>query len=245
MQNEPLEEYKLKLEDLNKIEKNNNLFTPINCPSCGAGVPADNININNNIGKCGNCNVVFSFEKEISELTGPQNRKDEVIRPEGVEVFRYDNELDFTLQQPVSPMEAVGMTLFMVAAPISLILHYKEGVSLVWAIGFTIVFLYFLFSMIFRSSYKLFINLDSNYLNVRYRPSNLQKDKKYLLSEIDQLYVKAVGGSASLYMIVNGVEGQKHVSITPMMVGKSKVRFLEQEIEKHLKIKDRQVPEES
>ena len=44
-------------------------------------------------------------------------------------------------------------------------------------------------------------------------------------------------------MIVNGAEGQRHVVLIPKVSSLSKAKYLEQEIEKHLGIKDRKVPE--
>lgn len=78
-----------------------------------------------------------------------------------------------------------------------------------------------------------------------FTPINCPSCGAGVLAEIDQWYVKTTGEDASSNMIVNGADGQKHVAIAPLMVGKSKVRFLEQEIEKYLKIEDRKVPEES
>ena len=45
-------------------------------------------------------------------------------------------------------------------------------------------------------------------------------------------------------MILNGIEGQKHVPLIPVLGSLSKARYLEQEIEKHLGIIDREVLEE-
>ena len=45
-------------------------------------------------------------------------------------------------------------------------------------------------------------------------------------------------------MIVNGLEGQRHIRLIPSLNSLSKARYLEQEIEKYLGIIDREVLEE-
>ena len=46
-------------------------------------------------------------------------------------------------------------------------------------------------------------------------------------------------------MIVNSLEGQKHVDLIHHAGTLSKAKFIEQEIERHLGIIDRKVPEEN
>ena len=49
----------------------------------------------------------------------------------------------------------------------------------------------------------------------------------------------------SVYMIVNSAMGQKHVKLISSVDSLSKARFIEQEIERHLSIPDRRIPEEN
>jgi len=85
--------------------------------------------------------------------------------------------------------------------------------------------------------------MDDVYFNIQWRPKKFVKDQRFLVTDIDQIYIKDYHGYNQVMMIVNQPSGQKHVPLI-MVRGISKARFLEQEIEKYLKIEDRQVPEE-
>ena len=93
---------------------------------------------------------------------------------------------------------------------------------------------------------KIFITIDDAYLSVQYRPKNLIKDKLAATNEVDQLYIKNIAGSNyySLHAILNTVDGQKHKKLITYLDSRAKARYLEREIEMHLGIEDRRVPEE-
>jgi hypothetical protein len=90
---------------------------------------------------------------------------------------------------------------------------------------------------------KIHININSRILRIEYRPKNLRRDKSYAIDEIDQLYVKPnSSGYYTIFMAVNGIEGQKHVQLLSVNT-LSKAKFLEQEIERYLSIEDKKIPE--
>jgi hypothetical protein len=67
---------------------------------------------------------------------------------------------------------------------------------------------------------------------------------KRIVNDIDQVYIKKKNGLNSIYMIVDNPTGQKHIRLIAGLDSISKARFLEQEIERHIGIVDRPVPEE-
>ena len=83
MDQEPIEEYKLKLQELSLESKPE--FKRIKCPSCNSDIPADNLNINDKIAKCNSCDIIFPFHKNIAELLSSKKPQQEVLRPEGIE----------------------------------------------------------------------------------------------------------------------------------------------------------------
>ena len=106
MSREPLEEYKFKeklsLRDLTvEIDTVHN----INCPSCSANVPANNLNIQTNIAKCHSCQGIFSFHQQVEQLSNQNRVSQEILQPEGVELSRFLNELDISIAQPWSGIE--------------------------------------------------------------------------------------------------------------------------------------------
>ena len=92
--------------------------------------------------------------------------------------------------------------------------------------------------------HRVFINFDDEFLYIKWRPNKWIKDKKIRKDEIEQIYIKNESGQKSIYMISNGPDGQKHSSLISGMVDLAKARFLEQEMEQHLGIEDREVPGE-
>lgn len=242
MEHEPLEEYKhkLKLKDLSFEPPK---FAKINCPSCNAKTPAENINITDKIAKCMSCDVVFPIQETIEGFLKKKNTKQEVIRPEGVEIFKYEDELDLSINQPLTLVDALPF-IFIPLLPIIITLAYytKEisiyGPLIAWAISMIPII-----NIINRHRHKIHINVDDQYLDVQWRPNKLIRNKRYAIDEIDQIYTKGGSGTNIVYMITNGIEGQKHVRLL-WVDSLSKARFIEQEIERHLGIKDREIPEE-
>ena len=100
---------------------------------------------------------------------------------------------------------------------------------------------------------KTYITVDDKYLSIIKRPYRLPftKDEYYLIDEFDQIYTRKRpnpnGGGKSIFEIhavLNTPKGQKHIKLSPILESKSKAQYIEQEIEQHLGITDRPVPEE-
>ena len=125
MKNEPLEQYKVELKELDLDSPS--AFKKIGCPSCEADVPAENININDKIAKCGNCHVVFPFHDEVADLMDSKKAKQEVIRPEGIDMFYYRNELDITIQQPLLVAEGMIAGFVPVFAALFIAIYFIKG----------------------------------------------------------------------------------------------------------------------
>lgn len=245
---EPLEKYKNPLEeelvDLPDLEdESSNPFKEICCPSCKERVDADNLNLNHLVAKCNKCHVVFPFSKEIQAFEQVTKKvKQEMLRPEGIELFYYNDELEISFEQPENPLEvlvASALTLFIFFFPF---LVFKKALSLM-LLGLPILgllggILYFMH----RKKHKVFVTITNQFLNIFWRPGKLVKDKKYAVQDIRQIYVKPYG-LWDLMMIVDQGDGQEHVKLTSVKT-LSKAKFLEQEIEKHLGITNVAVLEE-
>lgn len=248
---EPLDDYKNPIEkelfDLPDLEAApSKPFTKICCPSCNSEIAAANLNINDKIGKCDGCNAVFPFTQELQLFnTTTQKVKQEILRPEGIEMFYYKDELDISFNQPDSWAEWLFYLIipFIVVPPSMGMAESGAGAAamILPALAFFIAMVYF-----FRSKkHKVFVTIDKQYLNIAWRPTKLIKDKKYAVRDINQLYVKKRKDTSSwnVWMIVDKGKGQEHVKLTSLK-SISKAKFLEQEIERQLGIQDVVVPEE-
>jgi len=246
------EEYKYKeklalkqqLPSLDKLVK-------ICCPSCNAAVPSVNINIGKEIAKCDACDGVFSFSDN-HQLSQRSNRP-QVLQPEGVEIFHFQNELDISFKQPTDILSIILLCSFAPLAIMFLLGSLKKIALLFPAILSLLAVAFLLIRFIASLRNKVYIGIDDKHLSVVKRPFKFffGKDQYYNIEEFDQIYVKKIphpgGTGKEVYIIkaiLNTPKGQKHIKLTPIIDSKSKAKFIEQEIEQHLEIIDRPVPEE-
>lgn len=223
-------------------------YTSIDCPSCETSVPADNININDKIAKCHTCDVVFPFHEIIANFTHTDTPMDqEVFRPEGIDIFRYKDDLEFTVKQPTTDFDIIFLTLPFYAFLFTTIYVVGDNIIFLWPAIITWgLSIYGIFNWFNRSKHNIRITIDDQKLHLIWQPKKFNKEQVYDIKDIDQIYVKPLASNhCSLYMIVNSLNGQKHVKLINILKSKSKARYLEQEIESHLGIQNRVVPEAS
>jgi hypothetical protein len=243
MNHKPIEEYKLKLKNLSLEPKPE--FKRIKCPTCDSIVDGDDLNINDKIAKCNSCHIVFPFHQNISDLLDTPNAKQEVIRPEGIEIFKYRDELELSIKQPLHILDVIPLILISFITFIVTLLFFKKGIPIVIPLTSWILMLFPIYNLFRRKHHRIFFNIDEKFIHIKWRPKKLIRDRKFLIKDIDQLYIKTVHGRHSIFMITNGPNGQKHTRLFTQIMSLSKARYLEQEMERHLGIKDRQVPEET
>ena len=129
---EPIKDYKPaeKLE-LPKVKKEfPKVFKKIICPSCKESVNADQLNLEKSIAKCGSCHVVFSIEEELSNLNTKNEIKQEVFRPEGIDLFYYKDDMEITLDGHVNQWDIVWFTLFLPGFIFTLIAYFNNNLSI-------------------------------------------------------------------------------------------------------------------
>ncbi len=254
MGNDPLKEYKYKEKlELKELEFE---VQKINCPSCSKTVPADNLNIHTNIAKCNDCDIIFSFGKQVEKLSDQNNISQDILRPEGVELTHFQDDLDISVEQYWSNMEATLVSLFplLVIIVTSIFIERFPAPATIFAkatlISFWIASLIGYIAYFFiRKKHRIYIHIDDQDLHIERRPKKFIRDKKYAIEDIDQVYIKSITSSSStkgvgIFMIVNDINGQKHVELIRSVNSRTKAKYIEQEIEKHLGIKDRRVPDE-
>ena len=246
---EPMEQYKPaeKLE-LTKIEKvSPKTFKKICCPSCSEEVAADHLNLQKSVAKCGSCNVIFSIEQEVESIMTKKDIKQEMFRPEGIDMFFYKENLDITIQQHIQGLDLYGLILLPTFAFLSTLVFFgeKHVISPLLPIVFFLGSLFFIYRGLNYSKNKSYIDVNDKFLTIKSRPKNFKKDKSYATDEIDQLYLKTDSdglGYFTIHMIINGLQGQKHEKLITVNTI-SKAKYLEQEIERYLNIENRKVPE--
>lgn len=258
MGNDPLKEYKYKEKlELKEVVLPSEI-QKIDCPSCATTIPADNLNIQTNIAKCNSCNGIFSFSDSVEKLSSQNNITQEILRPEGVELIHFQDELDISVAQPWTNLEAISVSLFpMLVLMLSLVILItftelipsfkqfgKVAVITLWITSFISYIAYFFI----RKKHKIYIHVNDRDLYIEWRPKKFLKDKKYAVQDIDQVYIKSItspsGKGVAIFMIVDDPNGQKHVELIKSVNSRTQAKYIEQEIEKYLGIKDRRVPDE-
>jgi len=231
---------KYKPLELQDLEQQN--YAVVRCPKCNEAASSSEININDKIAKCNDCNIVFSWEKDMVALK-KEELSEEIKRPEGIDLLVFENELELGLTQPYAPIFALVITLAPLLIFIFLALFFKKDAA--WAlypgVGFLSMFIYALYKLIRRKENKVYITVNSDKLEVQWRPQNFNEDKIYKTDSIEQLYVKTDSMGLSLYMIINGIDGQKHQRLLSGFTNVIKAKYVEQEIERFLNIKNKKV----
>ena len=223
-------------------------FRIICCPNCASEVPADHLNINDKIGKCGSCQAVFSIEKDIQGLQlNKQKIKQEILRPEGIELFEFKEELEISFEQPMNGFEWVMFIVVMIAFMGGSIVSIEtQNVYPFLAFAIVPTILSILYYIRRKSKHRKFIFIDDHYLSIMWRPNLFNTNQRYAIDDISQLYVKFNPnmGDWQLRMIIDEGHGQKHVKISSVNTA-SKAKYLEQVLEAQLGIQDVVVPEET
>ncbi len=247
---EPFEEYKEAHKDplltaINERVELSKNYTQICCPKCDSELSSEEINIQEKIGKCGTCHVVFPFGDQLKQFKNPKpTSKQEIIRPEGIEMFYFKDELELSFKQPVVWIEAVffalSLPLYIIGLGRSLVDKSIWPIILLFLIPASLGYIY---SRIRKNKHRLYISANKDYLTIQHRPKKFIKDKEYACKDIIQLYTHNLG-NWQVKMIIDEGEGQKHVVIATTESA-TKAKFIEQEIEAHLNIVDTPVKDVS
>ena len=219
-------------------------FIKINCPSCGCETPASDINLESKVGKCQSCNAVYSIADNIDHLQSIALKK-EVDKPEGVDVYHYNDEMEMEIEQPWSGLEIIAISILPMFVLISTLLFFKKGISYLWPAGALLATVYSIISLVNRKNHKILITVDDKYLHLIWKPSKLMPSKKIRVSDIDQVYIKNMNSMYYIYAVINGPRGQKHQNLVGGFTSHSMVRYIEQELEKFLALPDKALPEEA
>ena len=247
MMEQPIDKYKSaeKLELKEIVDNYVDEFKKVHCPSCQTEVSAANMELLNRVAKCGDCNVIFSIEEDVESIKQKVDMRQEILKPEGIDLFYFKDDLDITIQHHLHGLDVFGVIFMPLFAALSILAYYSKDLSIYLPVALTLGALYFIYRAFNSSKNKTYIDINDKFLNIKFRPKNLKKDKSYAADEIEQVYLKystEAAGYYALHMVINGLDGQKHVKLLTVNT-LSKAKYLEQEIERYLHIKDKKVPE--
>lgn len=242
MEGEYKDEYKEKLELRELPKSEGKSFLHVNCPSCDDKVDASNINIHDKVAKCGNCSALFSIVSDMEMLLAQESRE-EIARPDGVEIMHFQDEMELVIQQPPSVLNIIIISIFPFLAGLGLFAFFLKGGVRGLAVGLPslVVSIYGILALVQAKRNKIYISVDQNNIKIEWRPRHLIRDKSFSVEDVEQLYVKKTSDGVALFMAYNTVTGQKHRQIMGRISSIVRAKYLEQEIEKYLGIPNKKV----
>ncbi len=237
---------------LNKIKVMTQL--QLHCPSCSALVHADDINIATMVAKCGQCHTVFSFADQFPAAASvPVYSKPEILMPVGIEVLRMLSELQIEISWRktsnkfflfftalwnaiVIPMAVVIIMTGELKMLLFLSIHLSVGLG----------FLYASLTTLLNTTY---ISVNSRRLVVEHKPLWVPFNPGHDVSAFDikQLYAikyeqgKSNGRPVFAYSLHLALKNGQDLKLLKGLKTPDQAQYIEQEIERFLKISDEMV----
>lgn len=225
----------------------------LTCPNCRKRIRAEDINIEKLVAVCAHCDHVFSFGEELSRAA---YRKPEVLLPPGIEAYSMLSELNIEIDWRQSksgfltfftivwnafllPFVVVAIASQTYEMLLFLSLHLSVGIGL----------LYYTLTVFLN---KTFIIVDAYNLHVEHKPLRLPfyPDRHIPVGEIGQLHIEKYVASRTnnrpdyAFAVVATLTNQENLKLVKGLKNVNQARYVEQEIERFLKIEDRPVEEE-
>lgn len=250
----PSDSSKIKYQQKVKLGKSDELN--LVCESCGAAIKGEGININSSLAKCSNCSTVFKIKEDHFFKHGRIGRP-EMIMPSGTDVLELSDSLDIRLDWLKShPQGTLGFLTFFTIfwnGVLAIMVGGAFAAGSMGMIAFMSIHLLVGLGLIYYLA-TVYLNytdiiVTDEYLEIDHRPvkNPFIRKKRIESDDIDQLYVTKYVSSTTnnvpnyayaLYAILK-TNGKK-VSLIKGMNRETQL-YLEQEIERYLKIKDRPI----
>lgn len=224
----------------------------LNCQSCGAEILVNNVNLDHMIAKCEECNAVFSFAKEFGHdgAHQPAALKPQVERPKSMTVSDLGTELKITRRWfgPTFFFLAFfalfwnGITWTFVAAAV----FSQQWVMLLFVSIHLLVGLGVAYAALTLLVNSTEIRVDRYNLSIWHGPLPAKKNRTVPADQITQIYCKekiqhnrkSTSITYELYAITRANLRQELVTGLP---SPEDAMFLEQEIERFLRVEDQPV----
>ncbi len=225
----------------------------LECPNCGAAIRAEDININQLVAKCNQCHTLFGFDTMLKQV---ERHRAEVPLPPGIEALSYLSELDIQISWRKTSNAGffIFFTIFWNAVLVPfIIIALTQGewiillfISLHLLVGLSL--LYYTLSVLFNTTY---IRVNHQEVVIEHRPLKMPfyPDRRAPVQDIDQLFIdkyveSRTNNRPNFAYAVRAVlksNSDKRIPIIKGLKNKEQARYIEQEIERFLNIKDRPV----
>ncbi|OWY25886.1 hypothetical protein C7N43_32940 [Sphingobacteriales bacterium UPWRP_1] len=225
------------------------MILQLNCEQCGAPVSANNINIEKAIAKCDLCGAVFSFENKIPPPVAEKPPLNLEL-PEGIDMLKLSSELTLYVKWSSAFNKFLilfsaiwnSVVFFFVLIAIltgQLIILLFISVHLAIAIGLT----WYLVALWYNTTE---ISVNRQMISVRHKPIwvPFYRNRDIAAIDIQQLFSREyVAGTVNrqprhAFEVRLLTTGGKELRLLHGLKSPQQAQYIEQEIEKYLKIKD-------
>lgn len=225
----------------------------LQCTNCKADIPSEDININQLIAKCSQCNTVFEFEQTVR--SSPRVRP-EIVMPQGIEAYHLLSELNIEVKWKHSFSSFFAFftifwnaIVFIFVAAAILTGEYTMLLAVGVHLLIGIALLYYMLTVIVNTTY---ITVSNYSMLIEHKPLKLPfyPDRDIPVTEIEQLYVERYVASTTnnkpnyafgLYLLK---KNEEKIRLLKGLRNPEQARYVEQEVERFLKITDRKVEAE-
>ena len=220
----------------------------IRCPTCNLAVNSADINVATGISKCTSCNEIFNFSSQIPGYScqGSKSRQ-AVVQPKR---FTLERGIDgLTIIRPWLSAQAIGMTIFclfwngFMVVWFSIAISQKIYIMALFGSFHALIGLGILYGTIAAWFNKTYINIKQNSLTIKHKPFPAAKQFVLTKSDIKQLYTKenhhyTKSGHSIDYSLHAITRKEANIKLLSGLPSSEEALFLEQEIEKYLRIED-------
>lgn len=222
----------------------------IYCPDCNAAVEAGDINIFDKIAKCGACNNVFSYAQHVSISEIQQQERVSIGKPKNFVVERSSYGLQI-VRSWFTPM-VIFLTFFCIvwngfmAAWFITAIKSKQYFMVLFGSLHGVVGLGLFYGVLAGYINKTYIRISNGSINITHRPLPWLGRKNIPRQDLKQLYSKETirqgkNGQYYRYYVEAITNKGENIRLIGNLDSSEEALFIEQEIEKYLKIEDQSV----
>ncbi len=220
----------------------------IHCKNCGSVIPARNIDLNGQIAKCDHCDSVFNCKDELSKVSN--NMRDDIKLPDGIKIKRYFSGLNIERRWLNSKYVFLAFFTILygfyffdyITSPTPESYRITSPTSVQALVGVALTYI-----VLSGCINKTNIIVNPQSLIIKHGPIPAWGNKNLNARDLKQLYsIERVSYSKKgrpdhSYEMHAETKSGEDIKLLNGLENKEQILYIEQEIERFLKIKDERV----
>jgi len=221
------------------------------CPTCRQVIPAEDINIKLAIAKCASCSTVFNFGGQVGSPEQTRRQRARVPMPKGIKVD--ESGPDLVIRRSWWTPVAIFLLFFCGTWDAFLVFWYfiaftQHGpwIMIVFPVVHVAVGVGLTYSVLCYFLNSTSITVRGGVLKIRHGPLPWRGNCEILEADIDQIYCKLKErhgrrGTQTTYEDNAVLTDNRKVTLLASLEDEDQALFIEQALEEHVGITDRQV----